>query len=82
MLKIGVLGAGHLGRIHMRLLAAIPDYQVAGFYDPDPEAATGGAVGRGAGKDAAAGRLRPHHRLRRQHARAGVHERDFDQPDA
>ena len=35
----------------------------------------------GAGQDAAAGRLRPHHRLRRQHAAAGLHERDPDQPD-
>ncbi len=25
--------------------------------------------------------LRPHHRLRRQHAGAGLHERDSDQPD-
>ena len=32
-------------------------------------------------QDAAAGRLRPHHRLRRQHAAAGLHERDPDQPD-
>ena len=34
-----------------------------------------------AGEDAAARRLRPHHRLRRQHAAAGLHERDPDQPD-
>ncbi len=42
----------------------------------------GGAVRGGAGQNAAARRLRPHHRLRRQHARAGLHERDPDQPDA
>jgi predicted dehydrogenase len=36
MLKIGVLGAGHLGKIHLRLLKEIPEYQLIGFYDPDP----------------------------------------------
>ena len=35
----------------------------------------------GAGADAAARRPRPHHRLRRQHAAAGLHQRDPDQPD-
>jgi predicted dehydrogenase len=39
MLKIGVLGAGHLGKIHLRLIKEIADYQLIGFYDPDPEAA-------------------------------------------
>ncbi len=34
-----------------------------------------------AGADAAVRRPRPHHRLRRQHAAAGLHERDPDQPD-
>ncbi len=37
MLKIGVLGAGHLGRIHLRLLKEIPDFQITGFYDSNPE---------------------------------------------
>jgi len=36
MLKIGVLGAGHLGRIHIKLLSEIPEYELIGFYDPDP----------------------------------------------
>lgn len=37
MLKIGVLGAGHLGKIHMRCLLELTDqYTIAGFYDPDP----------------------------------------------
>jgi len=36
-LKIGVLGAGHLGMIHMRLLKEIPAYTIMGFYDPDIE---------------------------------------------
>ncbi|MCX6272413.1 MAG: Gfo/Idh/MocA family oxidoreductase [Bacteroidetes bacterium] len=35
MLKIGVLGAGHLGKIHIKCLKQIPDYQIVGFYDPD-----------------------------------------------
>lgn len=36
MLKVGLLGAGHLGKIHLRLLAASPHYELVGFYDPDP----------------------------------------------
>ncbi len=36
-LKIGVLGAGHLGMIHIKLLKEIPAYTVMGFYDPDLE---------------------------------------------
>ena len=35
MLKIGVLGAGHLGKIHLRLLQEIEGYELIGFYDPD-----------------------------------------------
>lgn len=36
MLKVGVLGAGHLGKIHMRLLLELKDqYEFVGFYDPD-----------------------------------------------
>lgn len=35
MLKIGVLGAGHLGKIHIRLLLELSDqYEFIGFYDP------------------------------------------------
>jgi predicted dehydrogenase len=37
-LKIGVLGAGHLGKIHMNCLLQLPDdYDVVGFFDPSPE---------------------------------------------
>ncbi|MBC8342648.1 MAG: Gfo/Idh/MocA family oxidoreductase [Bacteroidetes bacterium] len=36
MLKIGVLGAGHLGKIHIRQIKEIPDFKLIGFYDPDP----------------------------------------------
>lgn len=35
MLKIGVLGAGHLGNIHIKLLQEIPAFELVGFYDPD-----------------------------------------------
>jgi predicted dehydrogenase len=35
MLKIGVLGAGHLGKIHLKCLKEISAYQIIGFYDPD-----------------------------------------------
>lgn len=39
MLKIGVLGAGHLGKIHIRLLKEIELFDLVGFYDPDANAA-------------------------------------------
>lgn len=35
MLKAGVLGAGHLGKIHLRLLAQSENYELVGFYDAD-----------------------------------------------
>ncbi|XOV67898.1 MAG: Gfo/Idh/MocA family protein [Fluviicola sp.] len=36
MLKIGVLGAGHLGKIHIRLLLELNErFEFVGFYDPD-----------------------------------------------
>lgn len=35
MLKVGVFGAGHLGKIHIRLLLELNDkYEFIGFYDP------------------------------------------------
>jgi predicted dehydrogenase len=38
MLKIGVLGAGHLGKIHIRLLLELTEiYELVGFYDPNEE---------------------------------------------
>ena len=33
MLKVGVLGAGHLGKIHLRLLNQSEKYELVGFYD-------------------------------------------------
>jgi predicted dehydrogenase len=35
MVKIGVLGAGFLGKIHIKLLKEIPQFEIVGFYDPD-----------------------------------------------
>ena len=37
MLKIGVLGAGHLGKIHLRLLQQSEKYKLVGFYDENRE---------------------------------------------
>lgn len=38
MLKVGVLGAGHLGKIHIKCLKNLPEhYELVGFYDPDAE---------------------------------------------
>ncbi len=39
MLKAGVLGAGHLGKIHLRLLNQSEKYELVGFYDADTETA-------------------------------------------
>ncbi|ASV32000.1 Gfo/Idh/MocA family oxidoreductase [Maribacter cobaltidurans] len=35
MLKVGVLGAGHLGKIHLRLLNQSEKYELIGFFDAD-----------------------------------------------
>jgi len=35
MLKIGVLGAGHLGKIHIKCIKQTACYELAGFFDPD-----------------------------------------------
>ncbi|NOR28178.1 MAG: gfo/Idh/MocA family oxidoreductase [Lutibacter sp.] len=37
MLKVGVLGAGHLGKIHLKLLNQSNKYNLVGFYDPIKE---------------------------------------------
>ncbi len=37
MLKIGVLGAGHLGKIHLKLLQQSEKYELVGFYDENQE---------------------------------------------
>jgi len=38
-MKIGVLGAGHLGKIHIKLLKEIELFELVGFYDTDTEVA-------------------------------------------
>ena len=35
MLKVGVIGAGHLGKIHIKLLKESKKYNLIGFYDND-----------------------------------------------
>ena len=37
MLKAGVLGAGHLGKIHLKLLKQSEEYELIGFYDANLE---------------------------------------------
>ncbi len=40
MLKIGLFGAGHLGKIHLRLLKELKnEFELVGFFDPNDEAA-------------------------------------------
>ncbi|MAP54376.1 Gfo/Idh/MocA family oxidoreductase [Altibacter sp.] len=38
MLKAGVLGAGHLGKIHLKLLHQSEKYELVGFFDANQEA--------------------------------------------
>ena len=38
-LKVGVLGAGHLGKIHLKLLNQSERYELIGFHDPNKEQA-------------------------------------------
>ena len=37
MLRIGIMGAGHLGKIHIKCIQQIPEYEFVGFFDPDQE---------------------------------------------
>lgn len=39
MVKIGVLGAGHLGKIHIKLLLEIDGFELLGFYDANESTA-------------------------------------------
>ena len=39
MIKVGLIGAGHLGKIHLRLLKEIPQFDVLGFFDSDKQRA-------------------------------------------
>ncbi|MBK6541218.1 MAG: Gfo/Idh/MocA family oxidoreductase [Flavobacteriales bacterium] len=45
--RIGVLGAGHLGRIHMQQALQVPDLELIGFHDPDLEKAAQAALEHG-----------------------------------
>ena len=36
-LRIGILGAGHLGKFHIQQSKEIESLELVGFYDPDPE---------------------------------------------
>lgn len=40
MLKIGLVGAGHLGKIHIKLLLSLPIWTLIGFHDTNKAAAT------------------------------------------
>lgn len=37
MLRVGVFGAGHLGKIHIQQWKEIPEVELVGFYDPNEE---------------------------------------------
>jgi len=39
MVKLGVLGVGHLGNIHLKCLQEIPTIELVGFYDPNDKVA-------------------------------------------
>lgn len=36
-MKIGVVGAGHLGKIHIKLISEIPEFELIGIFDLDRE---------------------------------------------
>ena len=40
MIKIGVLGAGHLGKIHIKCIREINEFEFTGFYDADTKTAS------------------------------------------
>ncbi|MGY4283107.1 NAD(P)-dependent dehydrogenase (short-subunit alcohol dehydrogenase family) [Bradyrhizobium sp. LM2.7] len=77
--KHAVLALTHFlqhGRMRQRLARLLPDAGRGG--DTNPQAAPGGAERGGAVQDAAIRRPRPHHRVHRQHAGAGLHQRAVD----
>ncbi len=39
MIKIGLLGAGHLGKIHLKLIREIPELELVGFFDQSSQVA-------------------------------------------
>ncbi|TXC82049.1 Gfo/Idh/MocA family protein [Luteibaculum oceani] len=38
-MRIGVLGCGHLGKIHIQQILELKQWELVGFYDPNPEVA-------------------------------------------
>ena len=36
-MRIGVAGAGHLGKIHLKCIQQIPEYDLVGFFDSNPD---------------------------------------------
>jgi len=38
MVKLGLIGAGHLGNIHLKLIKEIPNFELVGVYDLDAQA--------------------------------------------
>jgi predicted dehydrogenase len=47
-MKIGLLGAGHLGKIHLKCILATDCWHLAGFYDPDEKNAATALAQHGA----------------------------------
>ena len=39
-LKLGIIGAGLIGKTHIKTAVEIPDFEVVGVADPDPAALT------------------------------------------
>ena len=39
MIRVGIIGAGHLGKIHIKCIREIPEYTITGFYDNDDKIA-------------------------------------------
>ena len=39
MLRIGIFGAGHLGKFHLNNWKDIPDIELVGFFDPNDDTA-------------------------------------------
>ena len=38
-MRIGLFGVGHLGRIHLRCIQSIPEWDLVGIFEPDQERA-------------------------------------------
>jgi predicted dehydrogenase len=47
-LRVAVIGVGHLGKHHARILAQVPGARLVAVVDPQPERAAAAAEGTGA----------------------------------